>query len=144
MEDLKELQKELDKQKWLEGEKTGKNMAGHMVYCKKCPCRDIYSGYCNATYQYAVDNSQCAKMEISRKEPVKLVITSKFQNDDLFEKVYKRFVFLRKMGIRNSIKEYIDLAIQIEVTPQEMSKIGAISDITKKDIYNMIMKRIEK
>lgn len=68
MEDLKELQKELDEKKWLDSENTKKDLTGKMPYCNYCPFQDNYLKICSATEQFVIDASQCARMEIIRKQ----------------------------------------------------------------------------
>ncbi len=49
--DLEELQKTLDKEKWIESEKIGRDLCGEMPYCVNCrkevenPCAKAYSAF---------------------------------------------------------------------------------------------------
>lgn len=51
-------QASLDKQKWLESEKMGRNMSGEMPYCAGCEYQ-VYD-CCLVTHEQRVENSYCA------------------------------------------------------------------------------------
>ena len=57
---LENLQRELDRVKWLESEKTGKDMAGKMQYCFECVGRDIPNPTCNVSQELRTKNKLCA------------------------------------------------------------------------------------
>lgn len=62
---LNEIQKRLDKKKWLESEKQGFDMSGCMPYCAKCQYADhshpTENGKCYATQEEKTHYSFCAK-----------------------------------------------------------------------------------
>lgn len=86
MEDLKQLQKQLDEKKWLESEIARQDLTGKMFYCNVCPYQDKYLKICTATEQFIMENSQCARMELKRKEPEKLIIKPRFSKTKKKEK----------------------------------------------------------
>lgn len=68
----KELQKRLNKKKWLESEKVGEDMGGQMDYCSFCLEQDL-NGYCGSIQDEIDENCLCAKayLRSKRKEKVK-------------------------------------------------------------------------
>ena len=76
--ELRELQKQLEEKKWLESEIARQDLTGKMFYCNVCPYQDKYLKICTATDQFVRETSQCAKMELERTKPTKLVIKPRF------------------------------------------------------------------
>ena len=56
----KDLQQQLDKEKWLESEKAGYDKSGDMPYCEHCFYKEL-DGFCSQPHKERECNSLCAK-----------------------------------------------------------------------------------
>ena len=56
----KERQKSLDKKKWLESEKHGKDLSGKMPYCKDCYNKWLFKSGCAVTQEEREQKCLCA------------------------------------------------------------------------------------
>ena len=71
---LKEKQRELQEQKWLESEKQGKDLSGNMPYCANCECLTmVQSGnYCPSSQYYVETTCACARAFNAMKKTKKV------------------------------------------------------------------------
>ena len=61
MNKIKELQKKLDKKKYLFSEKVGKDLSGQFSTCFGCEFRDVYNQGCFAESTQRTEQCLCAK-----------------------------------------------------------------------------------
>lgn len=119
MKDLEKLQQELDKKKWLESEIARQDLTGKMFYCNVCPYQDKYLKICTATEQFVRETSQCAKMELKRKEPEKLIIKPRFSE---IKEDIKDAEFMKQ--VNEAYEEALAYAL-FDVTENEVKSIGS-------------------
>ncbi len=116
---LVELQKKLDEKKWFESQIARQDLGGKMFYCEGCPFRNSYLKICATTQQEREQSCMCAKMELKRKEPEKLVIKPRFSKTKKKTPSTKNNAFMKEVD--EAYEEALTYAL-FDVTKNECKK----------------------